>query len=174
MDFTTFIRRSQDSWFEDFRKIWTLKNEIKFLSNILVFNRIKIDPENLSVWLWWSCNMWHPLSLSASSSSWNFNQIHVKLVIGPFKSFSVTTSNLSWIFQDSRIIHIYSALNISTVTTIAWFRPRPLLQQPDHPLNHSDSHHNHVSKLIICRSIRYHHNSIFVKCFWKYLKIQFI
>ena len=93
------------------------------------------------------------------------NQIHVKLVIGPFKSFSVTTSNLSWIFQDSRIIHIYSALNISTVTTIAWFRPRPLLQQPDPPLNHSDSHHNHVSKLIICRSIRYHHNSIFVKCF---------
>ena len=95
----------------------------------------------------------------------SFNQIHVKPVIGPYKSFSVTTSNLSWIFQDSRIYHIYSALNISTVTTIAWFRPRPLLQQPDHPLNHSDSHHNHVSKLIICRSIRYHHNSIFVKCF---------
>ena len=51
----------------------------------------------------------------------------------------------------------------------------------DLKLNHSNNltilyiilTHNHVSKLIICRSICYHHDSIFVKCevsenIWKY------
>ena len=80
---------------------------------------IKVGLENLFTGLWCNgppicdflCHLQPPPSQEC------LNKTHVKLVIGSsFMSFFVSTSNLSLIFQDFRLFHIYSAFNFSTVT----------------------------------------------------------